>query len=79
MHFAGPTDPTIEYGVGCNIFNVIDEFNITPMLNGTIYETTDLNENEIRIDKLNPIIPISTDSVSTKFVIPTYLNGKIVY
>ena len=78
MHFAGPTDPTIEYGVGCNIFNVIDEFNITPMLNGTIYETTDLNENEIRIDKLNPIIPISTDSVSTKFVIPTYLNGKIV-
>lgn len=78
MHFAGPADSNLMYGFGCNIFNVIDEFNITPILNGTIYETTDLNENEIRIDKLNPIISFSSKLAEMQFEIPTYLNGKLV-
>ncbi len=78
MHFAGPIDPSVEYGIGCSIFNVMDEFNITPVLNGTMYDTTDLDENEIRIDKLNLAIPYFTDLNETQFVIPTYLNGRKV-
>lgn len=77
MNFAGPRYDSFTFGIGCTIFNVMSELNITPILSGTIFDTTNLENNEIRIDKLVPTIP-SQMQIRTEFEIPSYINGRTV-
>lgn len=78
MNFAGPKYDSFTFGIGCSIFNVMREFNVTPILNGTVFDTTDLENNEIRIDKLVPRIPSYLTSDDIEFEIPSYINGRTV-
>lgn len=80
MTFAGP-DPSYTseiYGVGCNIFDVMDKLNITPILRGSFFDTTDLSDTKIRIDKLVPRISLSSSINGIEFKIPSNINDKEV-
>lgn len=62
----------------CRITEVIRQFNITPVLNGTIFNTTNLSNNEIRIDNLIPTIPANPESTTVQFDIPSIIDGRKV-
>lgn len=79
IHFASTdTIYTQRWGYACRISEVMNALNITPILNGTIFNTTDLANNEIRIDKLVPTIPNNPQSIDISFTIPSQINGRTV-
>jgi len=79
MHFAS-TLPQFQnrWGYASRISEVIRIFNVTPITNGTIFNTTDLPNNEIRINNLDLTWPADPNSNRMDFTIPSEINGRTV-